>query len=902
MARARAGSGGTLVIRGEAGSGKTALCNAVAERGADVTVVRTRGVEAEATLPYAGLFDLTQPLQRHLGELPDTQAAVLRHVLGQADGGSSPPLRIAAATLALLATAASERPLLVIVDDVQWVDAASVTALLFAFRRLGEEPVVAVVAGRETVGPEWSAVDTLDDVVLGGLDVASATTLVAGLRACDVAHPVAAQLVAATGGNPLAIVEAAALLSPAQLSGTVPIAESSLGTVGERLFAPRVLGLDEAGRRALFLCAATPEGTSRTVLAGLRDLGDGEEALISVEEAGLITLSSGRCSLVHPLVRPAAMASLDPAERRRLHAALARACTSPDERVWHLAAAAVGPDEAVAVGLAEVATRAEQRGGLDEAARAWDRAAELTAVDDERAGRVLGSARCRHLAGRFDDAMPRLDEALACAIAPSLRAEIQQLRGHILLWRGQPAAAHAVLMAEARRLIGIDPFRAAVLALQGVVGSLQATRLVEAEQGAALAAEITAATGGPLADGAAAIHGFTRLLLGDAGGEDAILAARGFLDVIEPLIPQLPMTLVMTSFLGVMFLVVEDVAASRDTLTRTIDHARTLGAVAALPLPLNHLAALELRTGHWLAAAACADEAFDLATETGQASHQLQALVTLGMVEAHRGSGDAGRSHLERAVELASRHGVTSLYAEARTALGLLDLSSGDAAAALAHLVEVDEGAVACGLACPSMIRYLPELVEAALGADDRKLAVSAAQRLEQQASDGRSHWAKAVAERSLALVAQPDDAPLHFERAMKHHAAVDMPFDEARTRLLFGEWLRRRGQRSEARAQLRPAAAVFERLGAAPWAARAREELRATGERVRRVKVSATAALTPQELRIALAVAEGSTNREAGAALFLSPKTVENHLGRIYAKLGVRSRTELAHALHVSS
>lgn len=416
--RARLGRSGALVIRGEAGVGKSALLDHAAARAVDARIVRTLGVESEVELELSGLLDVCRPLESLVDELPEARAAALRAALGEGPAHALDRYAIGAATLGLLAAAAEQRPLLVLVDDAQWVDAASADALLFAARRLDADSVVVLFAAREDDGPTFEA-PGIPELEVEGLDLDGASAL---LRAEGVADAsVVSRLHQATGGNPLALVELVGELSEAQLAGREPLAEPlPAGSAVERSFARRAEGLPDATRKALLTCAVSRAASPGVILRAFGALGLEASALEPAEDAGLVTIRDGRVDFTHPLVRSAVYHAAQPSERRGVHRVLADAAgdASPEERAWHLAAAALGPDEDAAAALEDAAVRARDRSGYAAAASALERAARLTPDPEPRSRRLAAAADAAWEAGRGAGAAELLDEALAITTDP----------------------------------------------------------------------------------------------------------------------------------------------------------------------------------------------------------------------------------------------------------------------------------------------------------------------------------------------------------------------------------------------------------------------------------------------------------------------------------------------------
>ncbi|HWK26130.1 MAG TPA: LuxR family transcriptional regulator [Solirubrobacter sp.] len=824
VARVRAGRGGALRIEGPPGVGKSALLDAVPE---DLLTLRVTGVESEAALPLAGLEDLAHALGVELPAAPDP----------------------AALTRAVAAAVAARAPLVVLVDDLQWMDPATRTAVGYLARRAErlEIGVVAVWSLRGEAPEAWPGVDVLAVAELRRADA------LALARRGGLAEPVAEALVDAVGGNALALVEAPASLTPAQRAGRALLPEPL--PVGERLqraYAARVAALDAPVREALLLAAVG----ARTVAP----------ALAAAEDAGLVTLDGG-VAFTHPFVRSAVYHAAAPSARRAARRVVAATVAEP-ERSWQLALAAEGPDEALAARLEAVATGAVSRGDPGSAAAALERAARLSPAPEAATRRALAAAQAALVAGRPLRARALLDDLLPRE--PGLRADVQLARATAMGLTGQSREALAILEAEAAALAEVDPARAAALLTQACVvltGPGPAERIAElAARARGLGADVLPGV----------IEASVLVLMGERS------RARELLERYEPVLrgwsPTAPGHEVLT-FAALARVWLGDHDEAFETLVRLVDGARAVGAVAPLAAPLAVLAMLHRRLGELDRAAEHADEALEIA-EAGAGFGLTMALAAVALVAAQRGDADRCRDAAARMVALGERLELTLTLTFAALALGQLELPEGDAAEHLSRALELTR---AYGVREPGFLLIHADLVEALVRAGRRADAERVLAELE-----GQGAWARAALARGRALLA--DDASLArcFSAALEAHAPLGMPFEVARTRLAFGERLRRARRRSAAREELEAARDAFAAMGAAGWAARAQRELDA---------VAGTSAdvLTARERAVCDLVASGLTNREVAAKLYLSPRTVEHHLRHVYRKLGVRSRTELA-------
>lgn len=888
---AQAGKSAVLVIRGEPGVGKSALLQYASDRASasGMTTLYARGIESESELSFANLADLIRPIHGVLSAIPPTQSAVLSGAL--ALGPPVPGDRFAAcvATLSVLAAAAEKTPVLVAVDDVQWLDASSAEALFFVARRLGTEGIAMLFTFREG---EPISVDLagLPSLELGGLDEAASMQLLTSNQT-SVSARVATALHHAVRGNPLAMVEIPALLSEKQRSGVEALPDPlPAGPHLEHAFLRRVSTLPETAQKALLVAAAS-ESTDIAILnSALEHFDLPAQSLVPAESAGLIAIDGVDVRFRHPLIRSAVYQAATPIDRRRAHRALAAALDverMADRRAWHLAAASTEPDESVAAALEDAALRSQGRSGYGPAAHALIRSAELSPSIFERARRLVAAANASQLAGRPDEGLRLLEEASGSGPPERMRFEIEHLRAVIDIWVGTPMAAHNRLLSEAARVQHADPAAAAVLLAEAAIPCFMSSDLHRALETARRARALADMAGNP------------RPLIVDVVLAEAMILS-GMAVEAEPLLDEClrrvlaggTETLQSAQYLPFSLLTVERYEETRALMVGAVAGARSTSAVGILPYALSILSELEFRTGNFSAAYAMGTEAIRLSRDTGQRSSASYSLVTLARVEAAQGRDDDCRAHTGAAIDLARIHGLGSIFNYAGAALGLLELGRGRPVEALVHLEQTAKGFREHGPSDPNLIQWQPDYIESLARTGRTDEALRALETLESDAERTRRAWARATAARCRGFISQDVE---HFRRALELHGASPSPFEVAGTQLCCGETLRRQRKRIEAREMLRNALNTFERLGAEPWAMRALQELAATGEKARKRDVTATRQLTPQELQIALAVAQGSTNREAAAQLFLSPKTVESHLSSAYRKLGARSRTELA-------
>jgi DNA-binding CsgD family transcriptional regulator len=888
---AREGRSSALVIRGEPGIGKSALLDAAIAGAAGMTVLHARGVESESELSFAGLADLLHPVLDELGQLPVPQSGALAGALALGPPVAGDRFTVYAAALTLLAAASDRRPLLAVVDDAPWMDAPSREALVFVARRLHEEGIVMLLAARtgEPIGTELAGVPEL---VLEGLDRAASAALLARGTAGPIAPAVAERLFDATHGNPLALLELSALLSDGQRAGTEPIEDPPVvGSDVERAFGRQLDALPAATRHALLVAAACETGAGGEIAAALASLGLDAGELEAAERTGLIAIPDGVVRFRHPVLRSLAYRALPAPDRRAAHRALAEVLAGDrlvERRAWHLAAATAVADEGVALALAAAAAAARRRGGPAAAMLASERAAQLTPDAHTRAQRLLEAADDVARVGRADRALALLGEALDLAPEPLLRADIQHRRALIEARGGDVKRSVQLLVEEASLVAPRDPVRAVTMMTAVVQPCFEAGQnaigLAIAERAHALAAEVGLGdmpTGLPLA--------MALLLCGQRPEAEPLLRrAADWLDEADD-----PWALgpVLVFGLGQAFVWLGEYERARGLLGGGIEQARAWSAPALLPYGLLALSELDFRTGRWPSAYAAAAEGAQLAEQTGQVNDQGYSLAMLARVEAALGREDDCRSHLAHTNRIVDRLGTDIMRSFTGTVAGFLELGFGRGEEAVAELEDVAAFLGERPPGDPGVLQWAPDLIEAYVRVGRHDDGCAALDGFEHHARRSGGAWGLATAARCHGLLAGDDGFETHFETALAHH---DTPFEAARTHLCLGERLRRAGRRVESRARLRAALDVFERLGAQPWAERARAELRASGQRVQRRPPAPTVDLTPQELQVALAIARGATNREAAARLFLSPKTIEFHLRNIYRKLGIRSRTEL--------
>jgi DNA-binding CsgD family transcriptional regulator len=885
------GRGGALVLSGEPGVGKTALLEYVVRQASDAVVVATRGLSSEASLSFAGLGDVLRPLLTVLGELPAPQSAALSAALALSYPEEPPTgYAVCVATLSLLTAAAEDRPVLVVVDDAQWLDAQSATALLFAAHRLSADAVVMVLATR---AGEPTAFDPrgLEVVELAGLGRDASGLLLDRLRPGLVAHTVADELWRSTRGNPLALKEVGTRLDDARLGGRLPLAEPlPVGPGLEEAFASRVDPLPAATRTALLVVALSASSAVAELEGAFSLLNLDWSVLDAAEAAGLIECDVAQVVFSHPLMRAAVHGRATASSRRRAYDALASTAAG-EARAWYRAASVAGTDDEVAQELEAAAEEIRSRTGFAAAARVLRRSADITADREVRARRLLAAGVDAQMAGHLHEATAWLDEARTLAADPLLWADIDLQRGHVLTWRGIPAVAHRVLVAAASAVSDLDRERAATLSTAAIMPACMEGRVEEAADHLRHAESLRHDG----RDSQAHPYAFLVHTLAPPRwpSECRDLKDRMFVPVAPTVLPGDIPGLAMV---GLCHAWIEDYGTARAILDRCIETARQVGAPSPLALALSYHSELDRWTGNWIAGYADAAEALRLGREMQQVATVGLALVYMARFEAAQGRAELARQHVAESRQLAEPLGIAGQLIYEGAAEGLLYLARGEPEEAIACLEPVRAFVHSSGIGNPNVVPWEADLIEAYWRAGRGVDAEKQLAELDRRAEATGLVWPRAAAARCRGLLAgEGDDAQVYFGEAMRLHDQQQQPFERARTALNFGEMLRRRRRRADARSLLRDALNAFQRLGAEPFVRRAAAELAATGERPRRRDDwSGLQQLTAQELQVALAVARGLSNPEVAAALFISRKTVEAHLSGAYRKLGLHSRTQL--------
>lgn len=884
----RTGNSRALVVHGEPGVGKTALLDYLAEQALGCRVVRGSGVESEMELPYAGLYQLCAPLLGRLDRLPDPQRTALQTAFALNAGPTPDRFQVGLAVLSLLSDAADDRPMICVVDDHQWLDTASAQALAFVARRLGAEAVGLVLATR-VVGADLRC---LPELPVQGLSAAAAGALLDAILSVPVDARVRNQIVAETGGNPLALIELPRGLTPTELAGGFGLPGAiPLGGSIEGNFARRAGALPELSRQLLVVAASEPSGDPALMWRAAARLGIPADAITPAVEQGLIELGV-RVRFRHPLARSAVYRSASAQARRQAHGALAEVTDpnhDPDQRAWHQAQAVTAPDEKVAAALELSATRAQARGGFAAAAGFLRQATTLTPDAGRRTARALAAARIHLMAGALDPVPSLLSTAEAGPLTEPQRVQADLMRAQLAFVTNR-GSGPPLLLKAAQRLARIDVVQSRETYLEAMAAAIFVGRLARPEGDLAAVARAAAAAPPALEerapdlflDGMVAVH---------ANGYEAGLPLfrRGLAEYGAQMSPQAELRWLWFASTNAMRIWDE---TSWDALSvRHVQLARDMGSFSELSLALDVRALACLAFGELNEAARIVHEAQAILAATGMALTSYGA-VTLAAL---RGQVSPGCHQHEHAVLDADRRGEGAGSTAAEWAGSILYNGLGRYREALAlgrRAASVDESPVT--LLWPHV-----ELVEASVRSQDIATAEAAYDRLAGTTSAAGSDWALGVKFRSKALLAHSDEAEELYLESIAHLGRTKLRVDLARAYLLYGEWLRRERRPLEARDPLRTAHKLLDSMGVTAFADRANRELRAAGGGVRkRVDASRHDDLTAQEGHIARMARDGLSNTEIAARLFLSTHTVQYHLRKVFVKLGITSRSQLEGAL----
>ena len=890
VAAVRAGESRALVVHGEPGVGKTALLEYLAGQASGCRVAHAGGVQSEMELAFAVLHQLCAPMLDRLERLPAPQRDALRTAFGLSAGPAPDRFLIGLAALGLLSEMAGERPLVCIVDDEQWLDSASAQVLAFVARRLGAESVGLVFGARVPTGD----LAGLPELVIGGLREDDARALLDSALTGPLDARVRDQIVAEAHGNPLALLElprgwtAAELAGGFGLPGAVPLA----GRI-EESFRRQLGALPAQPRRLLQLAAAEPTGDPVLVWRAAGRLGICAEAAGPAVEAGLAEFGV-RVRFRHPLVRSAAYRSAPADDLREIHAALAEVtdpASDPDRLTWHRAAATAAPDEGVATELERSAGRAQARGGLSAAAAFLERAMLLTPDPGRRADRAIAAAEAKHQAGAPDVAAELLVMAEAGPLEELARARISLLRGQMAFSAGNSSDTPRLLIDAARRFEALDTRLARETYLEALSAALLGHRTSQIGT-LEIARAARGATAAPPSDSRAPdllLEGMATLITD--GYETGVPAVQRALSVFRdgdlPIGEQLRWLFVATR----CAIDIWDDESWRDLAIRQVELARAVGALSLLPFAITQRFGMHLHAGEFATVAQLVDEFSVLkeATATG-----LPDFGTMILAAWQGRSREAFRLIDEFITDMSERgqgYGVSLPHYTASVLYnGLGRYADAMASAELASEQRDD-------LAFANLA--LAELIEAAVRGGQPERAAAAMGRLTELTLPSGTAWGLGVAARSRALLSEGDEAERLYREAIGHLSSAPARTELARAHLLYGEWLRRQRRRREAREQLRTARDMLEAMGMDAFAERAGRELRATGETARkRAAAARDEELTAQEAHIARLAREGLSNPEIGTRLFISARTVQYHLGNIFAKLGIASRSQLSHAL----
>lgn len=902
IAAARDGTGSALAIVGPAGIGKSAVLNWCAAR-PDVTVVRAAGAISEQNIPYAGLAQVLAPLVDLLPVLPPPQSDAISGCLALVAPVKTGVLPICMGALNLLAATADSRPLLVLVDDCQWLDAESMNALQFVQRRLLNDSIVMVMAFRTETR---SLLVEVPKIELAGLAPHAARGL---LEALDYSVPeeVSDWLIQVTGGNPLALRDLPAYLTSRDLM--VRAWRNDPAPVGEVLreaYGRAFSSMAAAEQQAALIAAVLDDVPVPILSQALGSAGMSLRDLESAEDAQLISVADGRSRPRHPLIRSAITSLAAPSSLRAARAAAAQGLAGSsrpldgEARVWHLAESVADVDESIAALLEDSAICAAARAGFAAASATYAKAAQLSRDAGNRARRHLRAAEAAFTAGQGVASRQFLDQAREeCAGDLHLEVDIEHLAGRIETWSGRPGDAAQRLKDQAVSCRGRDPGRSVQLAVDATAAAALSGQMAMATENANLVSAIAAAAGpavGPIGD---LLVGSVKAMRGDGNAALAHLnRARAALDLPDPP-PELVQPL---SYLATSYHFIDRFSDAIPVFERTIAAARRHGAVGELPFALSHLASAQYRSGDWAAALANATESLAIADESGRAVDRPVALVILAMIEAGRGQ-DQARSHAAEAIERARAMGAQFIVAQGYSALGLLDLGLGKPASAVASLQRCQEIAVELELMELGYLQWAAELVDALMRSGMASEITFTLRVMRSATHADTPQISQALLARCEGLAGGNQEWESAFQAALSHHERGEpRPFELARTELCYGERLRRERRRKDARTHLTIAWEHFSGLGSTCWADRAARELSATGGAAPRPIAHKVDLLTPQEYQVALAVTRGATNRQVAEELFLSQKTVEYHLSSIYRRLGLTSRAELVAELEVST
>ncbi|MDQ1496312.1 MAG: hypothetical protein QOG69_2795 [Actinomycetota bacterium] len=889
LADVRSGRSRALVVRGEPGIGKTALLDYAAVTAPDFQLARAEGVESEMELPFAALHQLCERMLSRLDRLPDPQRDALGVAFGLRSGSAPDRFLVGLAVLGLLSEAAADQPLLCLIDDAQWLDRASAQALAFVARRLDAESIAVIFGTRDLeAAPKLTGVGEL---VLKGLLDADARALLASVIPGRLDERVLYRIIAESGGNPLALLElphgatAAELAGGFGRSGSLPLSFRI-----EQSYLRQIAPLPETTRRLLLLVAAEPTGDPAQLWRAAERLGISPEAAGPAETVGLLAIAA-QVTFRHPLVRSALYQAAPAGDRRRVHIAIAEATDpihDPDHRAWHRAQAAFAPDEDIAAELDRCAGRAQARGGLAAAAAFLERSASLTLDPRRRAERSLATAQAMYEAGMPDAAVKQLAIAEAGPLGELELARLERLHAQVAFTRLRGSDAPALLLQAARRLAPLDAALARETYLEALwsairVGQSRGGRTVDEIAEAALAAP-------PAGQPPRAVD-----LLLDGLVERSTKGYAAAVPTLERALTALcddgSLNEVRWLWLGCHTAMdLWDDETCLKLGVRYAQQAREAGALSMLPIALSYVAAHHIFAGEFTAAATLIEEADVITTATGNAPMMDFSLLLAGWRGQASGQFDAAAKDAAARGEGLAMAGVAFATAVLHNGLGQHESA----------LVAAQQGRKHDKLGFGVWI--LPELIEAAVRIGQHDVAGAGLDRLSERTSLSRREWAHAIEARCRALVSEGQAAEDLYQQAISQLRGSRMTVQLARTYLLYGEWLRVEHRRNDARASLRAAHQLFVSMGADGFAERTARELGATGGRVRKQTTGRPVQLTARESQIARLAGDGLSNPDIAAQLFMSRRTVEYHLGKVFTKLAISSRNQLHGVLANSS
>ncbi|WP_344976846.1 helix-turn-helix transcriptional regulator [Salinactinospora qingdaonensis] len=887
---ARSGDSASLLVSGGPGVGKTALLDHACATASDFTVLRAAGVPSESDLDFAGLLRLLRPVMDRVNELPQPQSDVLWQALRTGRVVESDRFTLSVALLDLLCLLGRTKPLLCCIDDAQWLDARSLDAFAFAARRLAEDSVAIAFAARDNDAKP--VVPGVSRLAIGPLSDNAMRTVITDRAVCTVHPTVEEQVTRAAHGNPLAARGFVDTLTAEQLAGRCPLPEPLV--LDETLLeahTPAIRALPETTREVLLLAAADPEAGVDTLIRAAGDPQVSISAFTPAEDEGLVRIEGDQVRFHDPLLREALYQNAPLIRRREAHALLAAALDAerePSRHARHRAAAAAGPNAKLAVELAGAAMAARKVEGHIRASVAFERAAELTPDPRMRSCRLSYAAHDAWLSGEPQRAAALLDRAQPFATGGRLPGVVELLRGHMELLTGNTIDAAESLLAAKGQLLPHDR----ELAIRALLRAADAASLAGDPMRHATAASELAKLGRrddppELQLGVTFLEGCEASFRGDYAGSVGPL--RRVLELAEHV--NEPAELVWASIAGLRL---GDLRQVHTLANRAISAARRRGALSVVPQAMEFLVYSQLWTRRFPSAANNCLTGLRLARETGQPNCATHHLAALTLVSAIQGDAETCRARARSVAEQASENSLGLPAAMSTWALAVLDLASGDAARAFSRLRVLAHAGP--GQGHPTMrLLTAPYFVEAAARTGEIAQAQRVLAGYRHWATATGSTWGLALHARCQGLLSKPEEAPEHFEEALRlHQANGNDALEHARTELLYGSMLRRSRLPGQAREHLREAQDTFHRFGTRLWLKQARAELRALGDLERSEESGAADELTVQQREIARLVAEGATNREIAAHMFISPRTVEYHLRGIFRKLNIRSRVDL--------